>query len=318
MTSWLLGVDVGATGSRLALAEAGRPRERAPLSGPPAAVVDGQSTARQVLLDLIDRAEQEWPDAMRGISGFGAGIAGFATLVLDPDEIAGALQHRLGGAPVALAADMVTSHLGALGGEGGAVLAAGTGAIAFGTDHENTWHRVDGWGHLIGDLGSGAWIGIEALRAAAALADGRASDGGALLAVVMDAFGPVTNWPSQVYLRPDRAAVLASLVPSVADLAMRGDGIAAAILRSAASQVAATLAAALQEPIPARAAYTGGLFSLPESVFLEPFLAEFATRRPDIVPTPGLGTSLDGSLLLAHRATLGMGAPLVTLRAGRR
>ena len=57
---------------------------------------------------------------------------------------------------------------GALDGGVGVVLIAGTGSIALGRDATGTTVRAGGWGHLIGDEGSGYDLGRRALRAAAA------------------------------------------------------------------------------------------------------------------------------------------------------
>ncbi len=55
----------------------------------------------------------------------------------------------------------------------GVVLIAGTGSIAFGRNDEGEEQRAGGWGYLIGDEGSGVWLGLEGLRAAAHHTDGR-------------------------------------------------------------------------------------------------------------------------------------------------
>jgi len=63
-------------------------------------------------------------------------------------------------APLVLVTDdAVTAHLGALGGEPGVVVAAGTGAIALGVGESGASARADGWGTLLGDDGGGYWIG---------------------------------------------------------------------------------------------------------------------------------------------------------------
>ncbi|OEV25161.1 ATPase, partial [Streptomyces nanshensis] len=87
------------------------------------------------------------------------GAAGMATLGTGlRAELPGVFAAEFGVRRLALAADAVTGYAGALGERPGAVVAAGTGMIAMGTDLE-TWRRADGWGHLLGDCGSGAWIG---------------------------------------------------------------------------------------------------------------------------------------------------------------
>ncbi len=67
--------------------------------------------------------------------------------------------------------DAVTAHLGALGGEPGVVIVAGTGAIALAVDEVAA--RADGWGTRLGDDGGGYWIGRAGLAAALRAHDGR-------------------------------------------------------------------------------------------------------------------------------------------------
>ena len=71
-----------------------------------------------------------------------------------------------------IASDGVTSLLGALGERDGAVVAAGTGTICVARRGERL-AKVDGWGALLGDAGSGFAIGRAGLEAALRNADGR-------------------------------------------------------------------------------------------------------------------------------------------------
>lgn len=104
------------------------------------------------------------------------GAAGLSTLgEALRAKLPGALEREFGVGQVALVADAVTAYAGALGSTPGAVVAAGTGLIAIGTDLTR-WRRADGWGHLLGDCGSGAWIGRAGLEAALRAYDGRPGD----------------------------------------------------------------------------------------------------------------------------------------------
>src|SRR5262249_28972129 len=55
----------------------------------------------------------------------------------------------------------------------GIVIIAGTGSIAYGRNGRYEAARAGGWGHIIGDEGSGYWIGREALAAVMREVDGR-------------------------------------------------------------------------------------------------------------------------------------------------
>ncbi|TKS99498.1 N-acetylglucosamine kinase [Streptomyces lasalocidi] len=225
------------------------------------------------------------------------GAAGFGTLgdALRA-ELPGALAREFGVRRVALAADAVTAYVGALGVRPGAVVAAGTGLIALGTDLAR-WRRADGWGHLLGDCGGGAWIGRAGLEAAVRAHDGRPRGSAALLACAEEEFGPVTGLPALLYPRADRPAVLASFAPRVADCAAT-DPVAADILRAAAGHMADSAAAVCPAGDGARVALTGGLFRTGEAL-LTPVREELARRLPHARPVPAEGDPLHGATALA-------------------
>jgi glucosamine kinase len=68
--------------------------------------------------------------------------------------------------------DGYTSCLGAHGGKDGTVIAIGTGVTAYKIEGESTC-KVSGWGFPQGDEGSGAWLGLEAIRLTLQWQDGR-------------------------------------------------------------------------------------------------------------------------------------------------
>jgi glucosamine kinase len=65
--------------------------------------------------------------------------------------------------------------LGAHGGGPGAIVAAGTGSIDEALRHDGEHVSVGGWGYPVGDEGSGAWLGMCAMREAQLASDGRLS-----------------------------------------------------------------------------------------------------------------------------------------------
>ncbi|MEU5142858.1 BadF/BadG/BcrA/BcrD ATPase family protein [Streptomyces sp. NPDC021139] len=211
-------------------------------------------------------------------------------------ELPGALARELGVRTVALAADAVTAYVGALGPRAGVVVAAGTGLIAVGTDLTR-WRRADGWGHLLGDCGSGAWIGRAGLEATLRAHDGRAGGSAPLLARAEERFGPAAGLPGQVYPRSDRPAVLASFAPEVAACAAT-DPVAAEILRSAARHLADSAAAVCPTEGEPLVAVTGGLRRLGDPL-LAPLGEELAKRVPQARWTTAEGDPLDGAVRIA-------------------
>jgi N-acetylglucosamine kinase-like BadF-type ATPase len=292
-------VDSGGSGLRVALAAAGSPGEARTLtSGSPvrtsAAGIDPGHFLEQ-LLPMARELLTAAGDASAPVA-LAVGAAGMATLGDGlRAELPGALARELGVRRLALAADGVTAYAGALGQRPGAVVAAGTGMIALGTNLES-WRRADGWGHLLGDCGGGAWIGQAGLTAAMRAHDGRRGGSRALLACAEKRFGPAGELPGRIYPRTDRPAALASFAPDVAACA-GDDPVAAAILEQAAVHIAESAAAAC----PAQGgevALTGGLFRTGEPL-LGPLRAELAALLPHATVVDAAGDPLHGALVLA-------------------
>ncbi|MFI9770413.1 N-acetylglucosamine kinase [Streptomyces sp. NPDC052415] len=231
------------------------------------------------------------------------GAAGLATLGDGlRAELPAALRREFGIRRVALVADAVSAYTGALGSRPGAVLAAGTGLIAVGTDLER-WRRADGWGHLLGDCGGGAWVGRAGLEAALRAYDGRPGGSSGLLARAEELFGPMPGLPGRLYPRADRPAVLASFAPEVAGCA-EDDPVAAGILREAARHMAESAAAVCPAEGEPRVALTGGLFKMGDPL-LVPLEAELSRRLPHARRVAADGDPLLGAVRIATELASG-------------
>jgi len=151
-------------------------------------------------------------------------------------------------------------------GEGpGILLIAGTGSVAFGRGPTGIRARCGGWGPVIGDEGSGSWIGRRALSVVTAAHDGREPEtalGGALLtAAQVGEVEELIAWAATA-----TPALLASLAPAVASAAESGDLRANALLSLAAEELSLhvrTLSRRLfgDEQAAAPVALAGGLLS---------------------------------------------------------
>jgi len=139
------------------------------IAGADAAAANCELAARAAM----DAAARMNPDfSPPDVSAWGFGLAGVrrsqdAALVLPY------LEELCHDRPLVLDTDAAAAHQGAFNGEVGITLTAGTGAIALGIDGEGERFYSDGWGPILGDEGSGYWMGLEALKAVCRAADGR-------------------------------------------------------------------------------------------------------------------------------------------------
>ncbi|MET9386003.1 BadF/BadG/BcrA/BcrD ATPase family protein [Streptomyces sp. NPDC002928] len=295
----LLAVDSGGSGLRVAVGTVARGALAQRASAEPvrtgARGIDPEHLMEQ-LVPMVRALTAE-----TGVTGLGAAVVGAAGLSTLGDalraELPGALAREFGVRKVALAADAITAYVGALGPRPGAVIAAGTGLIAVGTDLTG-WRRADGWGHLLGDCGGGAWIGRAGLEAALRAHDGRPGGSARLLARAEEEFGPLPGLPGKLYPRTDRAAVLASFTLRVAACAHDGDPVAVDILRAAARHMAESAAAVCPASGKPRVALTGGLFKMGDPL-LVPLENELAQKLPHARRVPADGDPLHGSVRMA-------------------
>jgi N-acetylglucosamine kinase-like BadF-type ATPase len=233
----------------------------------------------------------------------GVGLSGFeAAREEDLRQLDELLRARVGAARVTIASDGVTSLLGALGERLGAVVAAGTGTVCVARGPRR-WAKVDGWGSLLGDAGSGFAIGRSGLDAALRELDGRGGSK-ALLAAAEQRFGEAAGIAEAVYRSPVPTRTVASFARDVARVAAEGDASARSILEDAGRDLAVAACAALERAIdPGEAAavsYSGNVFEAGPPL-VDSFAGELARRHPEAELVPPGGDALAGAALLAER-----------------
>ncbi|MEV0776564.1 N-acetylglucosamine kinase [Streptomyces sp. NPDC050433] len=312
--SRVLGVDSGGSGLRIALGSTdgdtgvrtiGTAVSTEPVRTGPSGI-DPDHLLEQLLPAVRTLLAREGTDPDAGTEpplAVAIGAAGMTTLGDGlRAELPAALESALGVTRLALAADAVTAYAGALGQRPGAVVAAGTGMIALGTDLTD-WRRADGWGQLLGDCGGGAWIGRAGLESAMRAYDGRRGGSAALLSRMEAVFGPAPGMPGLIYPRTDRPAVLASFAPEVARCAAH-DPVAAEIVNEAARHIADAAVAVCPRSEGCEVALTGGLFKMGDPL-LAPLRAELADRLPLATTVPAEGDPLAGALRIAAALATG-------------
>ncbi len=122
--------------------------------------------------------------------------------------------------------------------EPGIAINAGTGAIVYGRNAAFEAARAGGWGHMIGDEGSGYWIGRESLAAVMRASDGRGPE----TRLTSDILAHLnvddeSRLPRIVYDRELPRGSVAALGPIVQRVAAQGDAVAMRILERAADEL---------------------------------------------------------------------------------
>lgn len=178
MKKWLLIIDGGATKTACAIvhAESGEMVFSNTTSGSNYQAIGVESTKEilQALLTQVHAFLQEQVSQKIAVATFAmAGIdsakdhAVVKAIVNEAVAIAQLDIHTL-----IIENDAEATLLGVTHGQAGALLIAGTGAIAYAYDGTHI-ERAGGWGHRAGDEGSGYWLGQEVVRAIFRMEDGR-------------------------------------------------------------------------------------------------------------------------------------------------
>lgn len=284
MTGAVLAIDAGQSGSKVRFTDQGRAAWEGTLAG--------VRTDRPLLDQLIRTVHDASEVVGRGPTTVAVGLSGWRGTDPSARELSGALRGE-GVTRILLAHDSVTSYLGALGSRTGAVVAAGTGAVTVAVGTTDV-ARVDGWGHIMGDAGSGLWIGRQALQAAMRAHDGR-GPATRILDLVRDRWPDVESAYLQLQADPGHVRTVASLARPVAELAAV-DPIAERICRHAAAELAASVVAGLirvdATGPEASVAAIGGV--LGSGLIRDAFDADIHAELPDVQLVPPSGSGLDG------------------------
>ena len=118
------------------------------------------------------------------------------------------------------------------------LILSGTGSCCFGRRPDGTTLRLGGWGHILGDTGSGYQIGLRALQEVVASLDRNGQwprlGESILQALQMNEPDDLIDW-----IKGADKAEVAALAPTVFDAAATRDPMARQILRLAAASLAA-------------------------------------------------------------------------------
>jgi glucosamine kinase len=235
-TPLVVGVDGGGTHTRVLLADA-TGAVLARVEGAASALRPGQEAeAADVIKALIGDAlaKAERTDTRPAVCVVGVAGAGQERAA---QALWSALASRRVADDVSVQADATIAMDDAFGDSAGVLLIAGTGSVAFSKAPDGRIERCGGWGPVLGDEGSGAWLGRRALSVVTAAHDGRepetALTGAILTALELESLDDLIPWGANA-----TPGIFAQLAPVVAQVAAAGDLRANALISFCVEELA--------------------------------------------------------------------------------
>jgi glucosamine kinase len=277
-----LGVDAGGTHTRARLVSDSGEVLGAGENGPantPAGLPHALEAIEEAYRRAIDQAgEVELSSIHAGIGVAGLNRRGY----LD-----GLKAHPFPFRTTAFASDAAIANLGAHGGQDGAIVIVGTGSIGFARVGEEVF-TIGGYGFAVSDEGSGAELGLRAIRRALWARDGRIPHT-ALTRELLEHFhgsaGEIVDWTARATPRD-----YAAFAPMVLQHANQGDATGEDIVQDAAHRIGAVIRTMLERGAP-HCCLMGGV---------APHIREWLAPSIRARLRDPLGDALDGAILLAR------------------
>lgn len=296
----VLGIDAGGTRTVCVLAEeSDSGTVLSECRGPGANLQSaGELEVEKVLHEIITSATEGHP-APRAIC---LGMAG-VDRARDAEIVRGILKRIGQRAVVVVVNDALIALEAGVPGRPGTVVIAGTGSIAYGRNGERG-ARAGGWGYVLGDEGSGYWLGRLALRAVLRAADGR-GEATQLTDRVLAHYGVTRprDLVREIYEGGTRPSAIAALARDVGAAADDGDGIAGHLVAVAAQELAGAVCSVAKrlgtekEPV----VFAGGTL-LGLGQLRRQLVSQLTSRLPDATILPLSVEPAHGAVYLAKAA----------------
>ncbi len=243
----MLGVDGGGTKTQGLLADgAGTVLARGRGNGSNQNVIGIDNAALNLAELIVSLAKT----AARPVSDIGSAVLGLAGAgsARDRQVLTEAVHARLRAmdlpaVPITIQTDGRVALEGAFNGGPGVVAVAGTGSVVMGKSPGGETLSIGGWGRVIGDEGSGYFIGLEAIKAVSREIDGR-GEAGRLRVALSSRFGLETRERFIAAVYREKFDI-PSIAPAVLEAAEAGDAVALGILSRASGALALQVVAAI-------------------------------------------------------------------------
>jgi len=239
---YLLGIDGGATKTLAAVLDLEQRTVHLGHAGPSNEDAVGPKAAVQALLDAAGGALDG-----AGIDEASVGAAVAAVAGTDTASITRHI-HAARDESWVVVNDVIGAWATATGAGPGVGAISGTGSNVFGVGAGGRSWRTGGWGHLLGDEGSGYWLGSESIRAALHDRDGSGPET-ALGAAACEYFDRETieAVAALVYSKPLTKAEISAFAVESARVAEAGDEVAAALFERGATLLGGQIAAVIEQ-----------------------------------------------------------------------
>ncbi len=230
---YVMGIDGGATKTLAAVLDLEDRVVYLDQSGPSNEDAVGAKAAVGALLHAADRALSR-----AGVDDSRLAAAVLAVAGTDTDALARAVSAARSDDWIVVN-DVVGAWATATGARPGVGAISGTGSNVFGVGPDGRAWRVGGWGHVLGDEGSGYWLGVRSIHAALADRDGSGPPT-ALSEAAVRFFGvdAVEALAPLVYSKPLTKGEIASFAIETGKLAEAGDDVARGLYQLAADALA--------------------------------------------------------------------------------
>jgi N-acetylglucosamine kinase-like BadF-type ATPase len=317
----ILAIDAGGTSTRALVTAANGTVLGHGRGGPANHILSGWDTARASIIAAITQTCSAAGIQLPEVTCAAAGSAGVGPNGEGCEIVESLLAEMLPRARVRAVGDMVAAFWGALAGDSGVVVAAGTGSVCYGRSPNGNTCQVGGWGHIMGDEGSAYDIAVRALRAGAQATDGRGPQTALAerLATALAA-GNLVEVAVRVYGEPMTRQSIARLATTVYETAAAGDPVARALLTEAGIDLGRCALAALRAlglvGHATTVAYTGAVFDA-GAFIADAFRNAITSACPSVCIVPAEFPPVVGALKLG---LLELGIPFTpataaTLRA---
>ncbi len=299
MREIFLGIDGGGTKTTCLAVDRGGVEVAREIGGPTNPNVVTLPVAAATLVELVRRAcsgSGSVPDDVRGAVFGLAGVRSGNTAEL----LARSLRIEFGqGFPVEIETDARVALEGALRGGAGMIVIAGTGSTVMAKTPKGEIIHLGGWGRIVGDEGSGYFLGVEAVKAFTKLLDGRVES-----PLMNRLFSERLGWTSRDHLITAvyvEKIELSTLAPIVFELASLGDTLAQDILQRGTRALAEeVLSARARITMPrVRLATLGGLIDKP-TVYREILAETLRKADPTIEVCMPERTAAEGAAQMAR------------------